>query len=319
MRLPTPSFWRSGGYTEQYLYAPQGQVTVIILSGSSYVAPSGNSQPTFSPSGFRYLFHGDRAEIYANESATSGAILNMFDGLYSSPSGEYDGYAGTPVGEDFQAYGSPSNISSDVYDPYVNQSVNYGGDGTSGQWIDPSTSLGYWTNVAIALPGAIWNTVSGIGTEIGYRAADFANDALYDYTFLNSYVNSGFDLANTQGISLYKGSLSQVGQLLDSGQTTWARATFSSVPVIGNGYNAFTGTDLLTGQSLTGLTHAGAWSGLVADVSLLGAWGLGKVGYNPTLSQFASDIGSSIISTAESFRLRMGNRRRSRRKHCPWS
>ena len=272
---PDASTWQilhdtsgSGGYTEQYLYAPQGQVTVIILSGSSYVAPSGNSQPTFSPSGFRYLFHGDRAEIYANESATSGAILNMFDGLYSSPSGEYDGYAGTPVGEDFQAYGSPSNISSDVYDPYVNQSVNYSGDGTSGEWIDPSTSLGWWTNLGLALPGAIWNTVSGIGTEIAYRAADFGNDLLYLDSF--GYLGSSHQ------------NLSQLSQLQASGETTWARATFSSVPVIGSGYNVITGTDLLTGRQLTGLNYGGAVSGLVADLAFTGAAGLkfGGIDYN---------------------------------------
>jgi hypothetical protein len=214
----------SGGITEQYLYTPQGQVTVIILSGGSYVAPNGNSQPTYSPSGFRYLFKGDRAEIYANESATSGTILSMFDGLYSTQSGEYDGYAGTPLGEDVQIYGTPNNISSDIYNPYVSEDVDDSGDGTSGQWIDPSTTLGWWGNFAEALPDAFADTVSsnaqavgGAIQQFGYTLADLGNDAVYDTTFANSYIDNFGDLTQTNGVAFYNGHLSAIEQGIDSG------------------------------------------------------------------------------------------------------
>jgi hypothetical protein len=214
----------SGGITEQYLYTPQGQVTVIILSGGSYVAPNGNSQPTYSPSGFRYLFKGDRAEIYANESATSGTILSMFDGLYSTQSGEYDGYAGTPLGEDVQIYGTPNNISSDIYNPYVSEDVDDSGDGTSGQWIDPSTTLGWWGNFAEALPDAFADTVSsnaqavgGVIQQFGYTLADLGNDLVYDTTFANSYIGNFGDLTQTNGMAFYSGHLSAIEQGIDSG------------------------------------------------------------------------------------------------------
>jgi hypothetical protein len=48
--------------------------------------------------------------------------------------------SGTPVGEDVTAYAAMA--SDPVHNPYIDVSTNYGGDGTSGQWDQPSTS---WT------------------------------------------------------------------------------------------------------------------------------------------------------------------------------
>jgi hypothetical protein len=108
-----------------------------------------------------------------------------------------------------------------------------------------------------------------MGSEMAYRAADFGNNLLY----LGSGGRLGWSNLN----------LSQMSQLQASGQTTWARATFSAVPVVGSGYNFVMGEDLLTGRSLTGLDRAGAGFGLLADVSFVAAGGLKLTGYNPAL------------------------------------
>lgn len=114
----------------------------------------------------------------------------------------------------------------------------------------------------------VWNTVASAGKEIGYRAADFGNNLLY--------LGSGGQFGSSNL------ALSQMSQLQMSGQTTWARATFSAVPLVGSGYNFVAGEDLLTGESLRGLNRAAAGFGLLADVAFVGAGGLkvGRVDYD---------------------------------------
>jgi hypothetical protein len=99
--------------------------------------------------------------------------------------------------------------------------------------------------------------VVGLGKELGARAADFANDLVY----LGSNGQFGYSNLN----------LSTVSQLQAEGRTTTLKATLASLPFIGNGYNAISGTDLMTGQRLDTLTRAAAFVGLFGEVTLAGA------------------------------------------------
>jgi RHS repeat-associated protein len=98
--------------------------------------------------------------------------------------------------------------------------------------------------------------VSGVA-ELGYRAVDAGNAF--------TYLASG-GLVGSSNLRL-----SQVSQLQHSGETTWARATFSSVPVVGNVYNAVSGEDLLTGRELKWYEQTAAGFGVVSDVAFTAA------------------------------------------------
>jgi hypothetical protein len=232
---------------ERYQYMPYGQFNILN--------PNWTSQGTnISSMGWQFFYNGMRYDVG--------------DGLYHTGGSAYDSFLGRTMQPNNAAAGMGGN-------PYT---VGAGSTGGIGYTDDQLNSSGFY-NGLVALPGATWDTVSGMGKEIGYRAADFANDILY----LQSFGALGSSNQN----------LSQLSQLQATGQTTWARATFSSVPIVGSGFNVVTGTDLLTGRQLNNWEWAGAWSSLGADLSFAGAWGAGKV---PALA-------SLEISSANALRL----------------
>ena len=89
----------------------------------------------FSTYGFRYLFHGGRAETYSSPSVTSGNLVQKFDGLESTGGQEYDTQRGTPLGEDVYSYKKTSR----VYTHWNTVDTRYRDNGTGGQWAHPSS------------------------------------------------------------------------------------------------------------------------------------------------------------------------------------
>jgi hypothetical protein len=152
------------------------------------------------------------------------------------------------------------------YDPVLSPSVQPRSD--AAEHTNGSTSiLRYW-------PGELRNTVSGIGTQLAFMTRDVFNDYLYAETTI--LTNGRWSLGSNN-------AWSNVGQILDAGETNWTRATLSAVPLIGSGYNAVTGEELLTGRQLHGLDYAGAWAGLIADIAFAGAGAAKISGYNPAI------------------------------------
>ena len=113
------------------------------------------------------------------------------------------------------------------------------------------------------------DTVARGLVQQGAQVTDATNDALY--------------LATAGRIGSSNMHLSQVSQLLASGQATVWNATLSLTPVIGSAYSAYSGTDPLTGEPLNSAQRGGAAAGAVSQVASLGLLGSWVSGFNPTL------------------------------------
>jgi RHS repeat-associated protein len=115
-----------------------------------------------------------------------------------------------------------------------------------------------------------------------FQAVDFANDYVY---FLSDGLLGKSNL-----------NLSDVSQLQATGQTNWGRATAAAIPIVGSGYNAYSGTSLLTGQQLSGVEQVSAGFGLLSDIANVGAFTAGVSGYNPTMTELAGSISDVVTN-----------------------
>lgn len=223
---PDASTWETldndnrGSAVEIYAYTPSGQITVQRKNGSSpFTSP--NVQGDVSTFGFRYLWHGGRAEMsYVNELATGPA--NRLDGFISIHGQEINTGTGLPVSEDVYAYKRGNSQSF----PWADVNTNYPGNGTQPHWSEPSKGgdeFPWWTTFTKELPGAVATTtvnnasaVWGGVKEFGYALADIYNDANYVSSFASQYVMNGFDASKVQDYRLYRGSLSAMGKSVES-------------------------------------------------------------------------------------------------------
>lgn len=122
----------------------------------------------------------------------------------------------------------------------------------------------------------VWGGVK----ELGLRAADVVN---YTVGTVTTYADYAVGDDPVTGWEFYRGSASNLGQILDSGQTTALRATLAAVPGASSFSAAALGQDLLTGDAVTGVDRVAAGFSLLGEVALAGAGGAAKAGFNPAI------------------------------------
>jgi hypothetical protein len=88
------------------------------------------TDPSTSTARQNFLFHGMRAETFADPGYVNGQLEEKFDGLYwqTGTGQEYDSYAGTQLGENVGDYASSAS-SDPTDDDYVYDDSNDSGDG----------------------------------------------------------------------------------------------------------------------------------------------------------------------------------------------
>jgi hypothetical protein len=123
------------------------------------------------------------------------------------------------------------------------------------------------------LAGNVASEIGGGIEELGLRVADFVNTGIYTATTLAT--GGQYSLG-------YNGSFSQLGQAIDTRQTTRLKATLSAIPIAGSAYQAYTGEDLLTGRRLSVVDRTALAFGGLSDAAFFGAGGMeiaGRFGF----------------------------------------
>jgi YD repeat-containing protein len=239
-----------GQVIERFLYDEDGKPTALREDYSTWKNPPFPVSPVVN----RNLSHYYWEFLYGGQRFSTfldTLDTNNFAGMYEGKGGEfYDPENGRRVQPSLAAHVAGKNA------------------------YDPNASGSFWTY----LPGELWNTVSGIVTQTAYMARDVIND--YVYTESTLLTGGRWSLG-------YNNAWSSVGQMLDNGQTTWLAATGAALPLVGSGYNAITGTSLLTGEQLNGWEQTAAGFGLLADVTGIAAGGMKWAGVDSDLGALA--------------------------------
>jgi hypothetical protein len=166
---------------ERYEYSPYGSITFLNPDWTASATPGESTR------GWEYFFQDMR--------------YNFGDGLYHTGGQAYDPFFGRTMQPNMQLGGTNPYTLSQTY-------------GTSDSpWLDALSHFSDDVDESAANRGtAIW----GAAKQFGYTIADLANDYVFDATYINRWVLSGFT-DTSGGIQFYKGNLSALGQGLENG------------------------------------------------------------------------------------------------------